>query len=271
MHFLPTLICIILAIVDVPLWHTNYIIFTCQMVVYFYLIFRYLRLIKNLVREHLSDIEWLQILWIPRFMAIMLVLLTLALICHFINSDVDRWLYQILNVVAMSYLVYEELQMVHRRLTHIDKMQQVAVENMQEVLASPVELQSDKRSDISDAEREELEGYARAVCQWLEQSEAYINPDFSLHDLAKAVNISSKKLSKSINQILDKSFFDLVNSYRIEKSKQLLIEKKELGLTLETIAEQCGFNTHYTYCRAFKKYTGLTTQQWLNSTNLPNH
>lgn len=271
MHFLPTLICIILAIVDVPLWHTNYIIFTCQMVVYFYLIFRYLRLSKNLVREHLSKIEWLEILWIPRFMAIMLVLLTLALICYFINSDVDKWLYQVLNVVAISYLVYEELQMAHQRLPHIDKIQQVAFKNMQEVLASPVELQSDKRSDISDAEREELESYARAVCQWLEQSEAYINPDFSLHDLAKAVNISSKKISKSINQIFDKSFFDLVNGYRVEKSKLLLIEKKELGLTLETIAEQCGFNTHYTYCRAFKKYTGLTTQQWLNSTNLPNH
>lgn len=267
----------------VPLGHTNYIIFGVQMAVYFFMIFRYLRKAKRLVRENFSDAEWLQILWIPRFMTIELVLFVVALCCYFVSPGVDMWLYQILNVLAMSYLVYEQMNFTRKRFEHIISMQENASaattavpaaipEPVATIMIADVDAEEeDAKSELSDAEHQQMEAYAQAACQWLESSEAYINPDLTLRDVAKATNIYYKNLSRAINVVLDKSFFDLVNGYRVEKSKLLLIEKKELGLTLETIAEQCGFNTHYTYCRAFKKYTGLTTQQWLNSTNLPNH
>ena len=45
--------------------------------------------------------------------------------------------------------------------------------------------------------------------------------------------------------------------------KALLISKKEKGLTLETIAEQCGFNSRITFNNAFKKVIGVTTTEWL--------
>jgi len=49
----------------------------------------------------------------------------------------------------------------------------------------------------------------------------------------------------------------------VEKSKALLMSKKEKGLTLETIAEQCGFNSRFTLNAAFKKAVGVTTSEWL--------
>ena len=92
------------------------------------------------------------------------------------------------------------------------------------------------------------------------------NPNLSLKDVAKATGLSSKNLSRAINAILEKSFFDLVNGLRVEKSKALLLAKKERGYTLDTIAEECGFNSRFTFNAAFKRATGLTTSEWLKST-----
>ena len=84
--------------------------------------------------------------------------------------------------------------------------------------------------------------------------------------MAKATGLSSKNLSRAINTVLEKSFFDLVNGLRVEKSKALLLAKKERGYTLDTIAEECGFNSRFTFNAAFKRATGLTTSEWLKST-----
>ncbi len=110
---------------------------------------------------------------------------------------------------------------------------------------------------------EQLQKYARRVEEYLYTSEAYVNPNLSLKEVANATGISTNNLSKSINATLGKNFFDLVNGYRVEKSKALLLVKKEKGLTIETIAEQCGFNSRVTFNNAFKKIIGMTTTNWV--------
>ena len=112
---------------------------------------------------------------------------------------------------------------------------------------------------------EELEQCARRVEEYLIASEAYTDADLSFADVAGAVGISSKKVSVAINFVLGKTFYDLINGLRVEKSKTLLQEKKQRGLTLETIAEKCGFNSRIVYSNAFKKATGMTTTQWLKN------
>ena len=65
------------------------------------------------------------------------------------------------------------------------------------------------------------------------------------------------RVSKSAG--INKNFFELVNRFRIEKLKALLMSKKEKGLNLETIDEMCGFNSRITFNNAFKKVIGVTT------------
>ncbi len=86
---------------------------------------------------------------------------------------------------------------------------------------------------------------------------------YRFHQPPGRIKTESLPLSKSVNATLDKNFFDLVNGSRVEKSKALLMSKKEKGLTLETIAEQCGFNSRFTWNAAFKKAVGVTTSDWL--------
>ena len=231
---------------DTWLGDVNFGVLFVQMVAYFTLIFRYLRHTKAYIRENYSDAEYLRKLWIPHLITLFAVLFVVMMVCYAIWPRTDAWLIQALNVVAMGYLIYKELAILPR-------------------LAAAREETPPENGSLNDEEMKLLRQYAEKTRAYLQTSGVYTDPNLSLGDVAKATEIYYKNLSKATNVILGKTFFELVNGMRVEKSKELLLEKKERGLTLETIAEKCGFNSQSTFCRAFKKSVGVSTSEWLKS------
>ncbi len=237
----------------------NFLTLLIQLVVYFYLIFRYLRQVKQYIFSNFSQPELSGKVWIPRFITFVGILIVAAMVgSHFDPLGGFRFFYFI-NVVAMGYLIYQELEHTHayRRSSIIALNEQAGVSEEEikvfdEALQLPV-----KDEDTL------LEKYAQEVEEYLKTSEIYVNPNLTLAEVSKAIGIPSRNISKAINTVLKKTFFDLVNGFRIEKSKDLLKAKRQKGYTLETIAEQCGFNSQYTFCRAFKKSVGVSTSEWL--------
>lgn len=247
---------------DTPIGSLNALVVFVQMFAYYALIFRYLHRMKDYIRQNLSDAELLRRLWIPRFMTLTAALFLVVFVAYVLWPRTDAWLIQILNVVMMGYLVYKELPPADAPLPH------AAAESAESAAAQAPPPPADHAAappPCTPADMELLRGYAVRVRQYLETSGVYTNPDLSINDVAKDTGISSRNISKAINIVLEKNFFELVNGLRIEKSKTLLTEKKERRLTLDTIAEQCGFNSRFTFNDAFKKSTGMTTSQWLKS------
>ena len=242
----------------------NYTMVLLQLIGYFYAIFRYLHKVKHFVRSHYSAAELQRKLWIPRFTTMFAAMFAVVMVCYALWPRTDAWLLQLLTVVIMGYLLYSELAIaLFERYRNDAVTATAAAEAEAEFIATEVKPQPQPEADNSKEEMQKLEQYARQAAEYLRTSEVYVNPNLSLKDVATATGISSKNLSKSINATLGKNFFDLVNGFRIEKSKALLISKKETGLTLETIAEQCGFNSRITFNNAFKKVIGVTTTEWL--------
>lgn len=222
-----------------------------QLVGYLYVIFSYLHKVKHYIREHYSEPELARKVWVPRFVTLFAAVFVAVVVCDSFWPHTDAWLLQLLTVIIMGYLLYAELD--------------TALTVRHHPLPAPEEM---AEADNSKADMGQLALYARQVAEYLESSEAYTNPNLSLKDVAKATGLSSKNLSRAINTVPEKSFFDLVNGLRVEKSKGLLLAKKERGYTLDTIAEECGFNSRFTFNAAFKRATGLTTSEWLKSTKV---
>lgn len=241
----------------------NFIIIVIQLVVYYYLIFSYLHKVKRFILNTRSEADLSSKVWIPRFITIIGILLITAIICSSFDPFGGFRIFHFLNVIAMSFLLYSELKIVHAIRNHKAPTPDMVLAVKSDLLSGYAKRQP-KTPPVEDLERLTL--FARQMEEYLSTSETYCNPHLSLNDIAKATGISSKNLSRAINSVLRKNFFDLVNGYRIEKSKALLLAKKEKGLTLETIAEQCGFNSQVTYCNVFKKALGMTTTQWLKHT-----
>lgn len=93
----------------------------------------------------------------------------------------------------------------------------------------------------------------------------YKKNDLSLNDLAIALNINSNYLSQIINENEGKSFYQFVNSFRLEAFKQLVKDQKHEKFTLLGLALECGFNSKSSFNRYFKKQTGQTPSQFVKA------
>lgn len=242
----------------------NFLILLVQLVVYFYWIFTYLHKVKRYVFSNFSQPELSAKVWVPRFITFMGVMVLLAMVASHFDPLGGFRLFYFINVVAMGYLLYQELEHANnyrRRSMNVPAESPVVTEAEVNVFDETL-----RQAEPVKDEAALMEQYAREVEEYLKTSEAYVRSDLSLAEVAKATGIASRNISKAINTVLKKTFFDLINGLRIEKAKQLLQQKKQLDLTLETIAERCGFNSQSTFCRAFKKATGVSTSEWLRLT-----
>ncbi len=92
------------------------------------------------------------------------------------------------------------------------------------------------------------------------EQELFLNPNFTLEEAAKELKLSKHALSQYVNEILGKSFSNLIKEYRIEKAKKLLETKK--NYTIESLGYDSGFTSKSTFFTAFKKVTGLTPAEY---------
>lgn len=83
----------------------------------------------------------------------------------------------------------------------------------------------------------------------------YADPDISLKKLASLFSYTEKYLSALFVRKTHTGFRDYVNSLRIQKAQQLLIQG---GLTVTQIAAQCGFRDGLYFSKVFKKRTELS-------------
>jgi AraC-like DNA-binding protein len=90
----------------------------------------------------------------------------------------------------------------------------------------------------------------------------FLQPGFSLPDLAQRLGTTVHSLSQAINEGLSKSFFEMTAEYRVEEAKRLLKEKQ--NIKVEEIAEQVGYNSKSSFNTAFKKITGKTPSEFRN-------
>ena len=87
----------------------------------------------------------------------------------------------------------------------------------------------------------------------IEKDSVYFDPEYRLNDLANSCSLSVHKVSQVINHIEGVSFSDLINRYRIEEAKKMLISEKFKTYTILAIAHEVGFNSKTAFYNAFKK------------------
>ena len=114
----------------------------------------------------------------------------------------------------------------------------------------------------SSLNQEAIETSVDQINHFFQESNAYLLSDFSLTMLSKSVHIPKHHLSQIINAEMGTTFYDLVNTKRIEYALSRLREGKELNVTLEGLGYECGFNSKSAFFHHFKKKTGKTPGQF---------
>lgn len=92
----------------------------------------------------------------------------------------------------------------------------------------------------------------------MDREKLYQETELTLNELARKLNCPTYHVSLAINEGLKKSFNDLINGYRIEEAKRLLLNPQNRHYTILSIGFEAGFNSKTTFNTVFKKFTGQT-------------
>jgi len=101
------------------------------------------------------------------------------------------------------------------------------------------------------------------IYSYFELKKPFLNPDFSINDLAITLKSNRTYISHAINTEAKISFYKLVNRYRVLYAIELLNAGGIEKYTLETFAKQSGFNSMSTFYSFFKEETGCTPKSYI--------
>ncbi len=211
------------------------------------------------------DLKWIKILIICFF-----VLFLLLDFVHFFNIKTNqphRILFNIsmliFNFVIFAYGLYQKnifsKPLIYNNLIYNTehKSEFFSQNNLHETDSEEVdEFLSSKyqKSSLSDEAKSkiisDLEKYMK--------NKPFFYNNLTIDDVAVAINTNTKYLSQVINEKYQKNFYTYINAFRIDISKEMLMNPEFDHYSTEGIAKSVGFNSKSTFYAAFKKYTGVT-------------
>lgn len=103
---------------------------------------------------------------------------------------------------------------------------------------------------------EESYAYVRDVTAFMEE---HYRESLTIPQIAGHVSLNPVYLNKLFKLSTGKTVSEYLNSYRIERSKELL---RSGELTVAAISEQIGYNDVRSFIRFFKKYIGVTPHEY---------
>ena len=134
----------------------------------------------------------------------------------------------------------------------------------EKVLEVPAEEKEKNKVSNSPELKEKLE-------KLFDIDQVFKKQNLSLRETASLLETTDKKLSYYINTELNTTFYEYVNSYRIQHFKKSISNGTSKNLTLLAIAFDSGFNSKATFNRVFKQQEGITPLQFKKSLEKKSH
>ncbi|MEY3920867.1 MAG: hypothetical protein RL634_628 [Bacteroidota bacterium] len=101
------------------------------------------------------------------------------------------------------------------------------------------------------------------ILEYFEAEKPYLKQNFSLTELATALNVPQHHISYCFSDFLETNFTKLRASKRVEYAQKLLQQGITKDFTVEKVAELSGFSSRSTFFSTFKEYTGMTPTEFM--------
>jgi AraC-like DNA-binding protein len=98
---------------------------------------------------------------------------------------------------------------------------------------------------------------------YMETKQPYLNPEFTLENMAEGISILRTHISQVINEEHKMNFREYINTFRIKESIRLMKEVNQGNtMNINQIFYEAGFNSKSVFNTAFKKQTNLTPSEY---------
>ena len=231
----------------------SHILFHLQTVVYLVAIFMLLRKAKKLYLENNAGKNVNSYHWLFQFTSVLSFLYLIVLFKNIFKfSDylyISEWIKVVILVVELFIICWY----LYKALNYPDLFKNI--DSKQKLVADIVLEQ--KSSEPAVNEKEYMEALSK-LKQYMAEEMPFLNPSLTIQDVSAAIDIPVRDLSLLINHKLGQHFYDFVNTYRIEKTMDILKDVSKSKVTILEILYEVGFNSKSSFNTAFKKHTGYT-------------
>lgn len=102
----------------------------------------------------------------------------------------------------------------------------------------------------------------RKLISLLENEKPWLDPELTLCDIAKKMDITENSVSAIIRDALDSSFYELINKYRLAEFDRLLKEPALENRYILNLAFDAGFSSKASFYRVFRSSHGTTPNSY---------
>ena len=220
------------------------------------LAFKHIGLYRNELLDLESDQESYVVSWLKWMIGLIGVLIT----C---------WSAYLVLYLLMPDLSYPDQYPFHASFLFIILiLSQRALSSIRFPFPAPVSAKL-QAVDSEDSEFEEEPSkqadLVARITDGLASAKWYLNKQFSLSDLARALNSNETYVSKAINTGFNKNFNTLINEARVAHAIALM--KSDPAYKLVNVMYDSGFSSKASFNRCFKAISGQTPSQFQASVN----
>lgn len=237
-----------------------------SMMTYLLLSLRYYLNYKRLIFETVSYADSIRFVWIQYFLVAFLSIIILRILLFLLNPEWNHFGNQFWHYLSFAGVAFyislngytnaiRNSTLLQLKLKEVD----VFLEKNEEQDAPKVE---NNTSKIPDSE---LDDWKQKITTLMVERRLFENPRLTLSDVAEGLNTTTKTVSKIVNEGFKMNFNDFVNNLRVEEVKRRIENGDHKLSTLLGIALDCGFNSKATFNRAFKKSSGVSPKEFVDS------
>ena len=233
------------------------VVFTAQLVIIILAGSQHILNFDERVKNFYSNTEGKELRWTRKLFIIFAIFSVFSMIANVLGRTYflsDEWL--MVPSFIFSFLLFSVGYVSYnQRFTAMDIQVDEATDRAGE------DYSEDDEPDylLSLSQNSELKRRLRVL---LEEEKVYTQKDLRMVDLSGRLHTNRTYISRLLNQEYGKTFSDLINSYRFEEAKQMLIDPGYSLLSINEIANKAGFPSESSFYRIFKKETGMAPGDW---------
>jgi AraC-like DNA-binding protein len=241
------------------------IIRNVQMTAYYFLAQRTLTTYQKSIHHLFSEVSQINLAWVRWLInGYLFLIISLLILFYFVVRYPDQFeLLIVINTTIITPYIY---LITFKGITqpslwqiqpHLNKETVEKDMHQAESLGSFTEEQENQPviKGLPAAKVMEMISHVREL---MEKDKLYQEHELTLQTLSAKLGLPSYQVSQAINDGLKKNFYDLINGYRVEEAKRLLVDPKNQNYTILSVGFEAGFNSKTTFNSVFKKFTGLT-------------
>lgn len=224
------------------------------------------------LKQGYSFIDTVSLNWLRNFTIIYLASICLTFVLFLLqNVGLIPFEIQLIFGVVYGLLVLSVFYLNYHGIRHYTLAQEY------QTPTAPVKEQSEAPTTTTHADLSEsppqgstrdIEIHAKMIALF-EEEEVYLTSKYGLRDLADDLGESSHTISRVINTLEQKNFYDFVNAYRVAHLQRLLDDPTQQQFTILALGLESGFNSKASINRIFKQTTGLTPREYMKKRSHP--